>query len=95
VRLTATWLNDSKIISSVVSFFSSNYVMRWADFMPDTPLLYAPMFDARAVAYPSLQNLRDYLSWRQADSTKLPLQILAPMLLGCYIRFRHSAKLRT
>lgn len=26
-----------------------------------------PTFDARAICYPSVQNLRDYLSWRQAD----------------------------
>ncbi|OAA62053.1 tRNAHis guanylyltransferase, eukarya [Niveomyces insectorum RCEF 264] len=29
------------------------------------PLL--PTFDGRAVCYPSVQNLRDYLSWRQVD----------------------------
>ena len=28
---------------------------------------YPPTFDARVVLYPSEQNLRDYLSWRQAD----------------------------
>ena len=26
------------------------------------------MFDARAVLYPALRTLRDYLSWRQADT---------------------------
>jgi tRNA(His) guanylyltransferase len=26
------------------------------------------MFDARAVLYPSDRTLRDYLSWRQADT---------------------------
>jgi hypothetical protein len=30
-------------------------------------LKYAPQFDARVVAYPTLRNIRDYLSWRQAD----------------------------
>lgn len=30
-------------------------------------LTYLPTFDARCVAYPSDQNLRDYISWRQAD----------------------------
>ncbi|XP_023159326.1 probable tRNA(His) guanylyltransferase, partial [Ceratitis capitata] len=30
-------------------------------------LLYPPCFDGRIVLYPSDQNLRDYLSWRQAD----------------------------
>ena len=32
-----------------------------------TPLKYAPQFDARVVCYPTLRNIRDYLSWRQAD----------------------------
>lgn len=26
-----------------------------------------PSFDGRAVCYPSVQNLRDYMSWRQVD----------------------------
>jgi tRNA(His) guanylyltransferase len=28
-----------------------------------------PTFDGRAVCYPSWENLRDYLSWRQVDCT--------------------------
>jgi Thg1 C terminal domain len=36
--------------------------------MPDTPLQTTPMFDARAVLYPSDKGLRDYLAWRQADT---------------------------
>ncbi|KAJ1980210.1 tRNA-His guanylyltransferase [Dimargaris verticillata] len=32
-----------------------------------SPLKYPPSFDSRVVCYPSYQNLRDYLSWRQAD----------------------------
>lgn len=27
-----------------------------------------PTFDGRAVLYPSVENLRDYLSWRQVDA---------------------------
>lgn len=30
-------------------------------------LQYPPTFDCRLVCYPSEKNLRDYLSWRQAD----------------------------
>ena len=30
-------------------------------------LNHLPTFDARCIAYPSNRNLRDYLSWRQAD----------------------------
>ena len=34
---------------------------------PTQELLYPPMFDGRVVLYPSEKNLRDYMSWRQAD----------------------------
>lgn len=36
--------------------------------MQDQPLLYSPVFDGRAVCYPNLAVLRDYLAWRQADA---------------------------
>jgi tRNA(His) guanylyltransferase len=36
--------------------------------MGDQPLLYTPVFDGRAVCYPNFAVLRDYLSWRQADT---------------------------
>lgn len=32
-------------------------------------MIYPPSFDSRAVLYPSPQQVRDYFSWRQADST--------------------------
>lgn len=57
----------SKIMSNVNSLFTSAYVMNWEKFMPETKLLYPPCFDARIVLYPTDTNLRDYLSWRQAD----------------------------
>ncbi|XP_034474168.1 probable tRNA(His) guanylyltransferase [Drosophila innubila] len=56
----------SKLLTYVTSLFSSSYVMNWAKWM-DRPLKYAPCFDGRTVLYPSDENLRDYLSWRQAD----------------------------
>eukprot|EP01147_Barroeca_monosierra_P006592 gene6592-7531_t len=51
---------------------SSAYVLRWPGIMKDengeiTPLQSVPHFDGRVVCYPTVQNLRDYLSWRQAD----------------------------
>lgn len=55
-------------MSLVTSCFTGTYVRRWAAHFPDTPLAATPMFDARAVLYPSDQTLRDYLSWRQADT---------------------------
>lgn len=58
----------SKIISLVTSCFSVNYVRMWSSFFPDTALEKNPLFDGRVVLYPNLQSLRDYLSWRQADT---------------------------
>lgn len=61
---------QSKLLTYVVSQFTSTYVMNWSKWFPaatDT-LQYAPTFDARVVLYPTDENLRDYLSWRQADT---------------------------
>lgn len=58
----------SKLISTFVSCFTGNYVQLWPEFLKDQPLLYTPVFDGRAVCYPNLAVLRDYLSWRQADT---------------------------
>ncbi|KAK0384114.1 hypothetical protein NLU13_8203 [Sarocladium strictum] len=58
----------SKLVSTVVSTFTANYVHQWSTYFPDTPLTSPlPTFDGRAVCYPSIQNLRDYMSWRQVD----------------------------
>lgn len=58
---------DSKLMTHVASQFSSSYVFYWKEFFGEQPLLYPPSFDGRVVLYPSNRNLRDYLSWRQAD----------------------------
>lgn len=58
---------EAKILTYVNSLFTSSYVFNWAKFFADKPLRYPPCFDARIVLYPSDENLRDYLSWRQAD----------------------------
>ncbi|XP_017978885.1 PREDICTED: tRNA(His) guanylyltransferase 1 isoform X1 [Theobroma cacao] len=57
----------SEIVSAIVSFFSSMYVMKWKDVFPMKELKYPPSFDGRAVCYPSAEILRDYLAWRQVD----------------------------
>jgi len=57
---------SAKLLTYVTSLFSSSYVMQWSKWM-NLPLAYAPCFDGRVVLYPSEQNLKDYLSWRQAD----------------------------
>ncbi|XP_055345819.1 probable tRNA(His) guanylyltransferase [Paramacrobiotus metropolitanus] len=58
---------ESKILSTVLSLFTSRFVFHWPEFFPTIPLQYPPSFDARIVLYPSRRILRDYLSWRQAD----------------------------
>ncbi|BES89266.1 unnamed protein product [Nesidiocoris tenuis] len=56
-----------KLSSLVTSLFSSSYVFHWNDHFPDTKLRYPPAFDSRIVLYPTDENMKDYLSWRQAD----------------------------
>ncbi|KAL2370885.1 Glucose-responsive transcription factor [Blastomyces gilchristii] len=59
----------SKLVTTIVSTFTAHYIFNWPSFFPTTPLEpgFLPSFDGRAVQYPSVQNLRDYMSWRQAD----------------------------
>ncbi|KAM5440849.1 tRNA-His guanylyltransferase [Microsporum ferrugineum] len=60
---------SSKLVSTIVSTFTAHYAFKWISFFPDTPLepTFLPTFDGRAVQYPSVKNLRDYMSWRQVD----------------------------
>ncbi|PMD61776.1 tRNAHis guanylyltransferas-like protein Thg1, partial [Hyaloscypha bicolor E] len=59
---------SSKLVTTIVSIFTAYYVHLWSSFFPETPLSPPlPSFDGRAVQYPSMQNLRDYMSWRQVD----------------------------
>ncbi|QSZ29538.1 hypothetical protein DSL72_004053 [Monilinia vaccinii-corymbosi] len=61
---------SSKLVTTIVSTFTAYYVHLWSTFFPDPEMqLTAPLpsFDGRAVQYPSVQNLRDYMSWRQVD----------------------------
>ena len=59
----------SKLVSTIVSTFTAVYIHLWSRFLPEIELVstFLPTFDGRAVCYPSLGNLRDYLSWRQVD----------------------------
>lgn len=64
----------AKLVSTVVSTFTAAYVALWGRYFADAgavPLSMEmlPTFDGRAVCYPSWENLRDYLSWRQVDCT--------------------------
>jgi len=61
-----------KILSSLVSCFSSAYVFYWQKYFgPTNPLKMIPTFDARIVLYPTYENFKDYFSWRQADTLKI------------------------
>ena len=59
---------SAKLISVVVSAFTASFVQSWSAFFPHQPLKSLPIFDARTVCYPTDAILRDYLSWRQADT---------------------------
>ncbi|CAE6431076.1 unnamed protein product [Rhizoctonia solani] len=59
---------QSKIVSMLTSLFTSAYVFNWKTYFPDTELRYPPSFDGRVVVYPGKQEIRDYFSWRQADT---------------------------
>ncbi|KAK0494071.1 Thg1 C terminal domain-containing protein [Armillaria luteobubalina] len=59
---------QSKIVSTLTSYFTSCYVLYWPTFLPDTPLRYPPSFDGRIVLYPGEKEIRDYFAWRQADT---------------------------
>lgn len=57
----------AKILTNVNSLFTSSFVFNWSQWFGDEKLVYPPCFDARIVLYPTDENLKDYLSWRQAD----------------------------
>lgn len=58
----------SKLMTNVVSLFSSAFVFNWKSCFGETPLHYPPSFDGRVILYPTDKTLRDYLSWRQVDT---------------------------
>nr|CAG4648802.1 EOG090X0AR4 [Polyphemus pediculus] len=58
---------ESKLSTYVTSLFTSAFVFHWNKYFASERPQYPPVFDGRVVLYPSDQNLRDYLSWRQAD----------------------------
>lgn len=55
-----------KILSVIVSSFTSAYVFYWSEYF-DIPLQYPPCFDGRVISYPTEEILIDYFRWRQAD----------------------------
>lgn len=60
---------EDKILSCVLSLFSSAFVFHYHNHFPvDKPLKSIPSFDARIVLYPGIEDLKAYLSWRQVDT---------------------------
>lgn len=59
---------QSKLVTHVVSLFTSAYLFFWASYFPEKKLQYPPSFDGRLVVYPGEKEVRDYFAWRQADS---------------------------
>jgi len=61
---------ETKIATTFASFFTGAFVMNWSTFFPGNPLTMVPHFDGRAMGYPTLDILKDYLAWRQVDCHK-------------------------
>ncbi|KAH7646939.1 hypothetical protein FG379_002630 [Cryptosporidium bovis] len=67
-RRTDLWgRRANKILTHVVSLFTSSFVMFWGNYFPKKKLKYPPTFDGRVVVYPTDEDIRTYLSWRQVD----------------------------
>ena len=72
---------EDKILSCVLSLFTSAYVFKFGEFfkepvkegeeekseIPMARPLRIPSFDGRVVLYPSFEDLKAYMSWRQVD----------------------------
>ncbi|RMD45065.1 hypothetical protein DV735_g199, partial [Chaetothyriales sp. CBS 134920] len=56
-----------KLVSTVVSTFTAAYVALFDQIQKNIDLAFLPTFDSRAILYPSVSTLRDYLAWRQVD----------------------------
>ncbi|KAK3134983.1 hypothetical protein QOZ80_5BG0413220 [Eleusine coracana subsp. coracana] len=58
---------ESLIVSSCSSYFTSLYMEKWKKFFPHKELVPPPRFEAEALCYPKLKILCEYLSSRQAE----------------------------
>ena len=58
---------SEKILTNILSTFTSSYVYYWDKIFKNIKLQYPPTFDARIILYPSFQNIKDYLCWRVTD----------------------------
>lgn len=58
---------EEKILSVMVSTFTSAFNFYWPLYFPEQKLKSLVSFDARVVLYPDEKSLKDYFSWRQVD----------------------------
>ena len=58
---------EDKILSCLISLFSSSYALNFSQYFGNQKPLKTPSFDGRIVLYPSIEDLQAYLSWRQVD----------------------------
>jgi tRNA(His) guanylyltransferase len=65
-RKSATLFNrrEDKILSCLISLFSSSYALNFNLYFENQKPLKTPSFDGRIILYPSLEDLKAYLSWR-------------------------------
>ncbi|VTZ67818.1 tRNAHis guanylyltransferase, putative [Plasmodium chabaudi chabaudi] len=67
-KSTKLWnRRHDKILTNVVSYFTSSFIFNWKKYFPNKELVYPPSFDARIIVYPTKDEIKDYFSWRQAD----------------------------
>ncbi|CXI20299.1 tRNAHis guanylyltransferase, putative [Plasmodium berghei] len=67
-KSTKLWnRRHDKILTNVVSYFTSSFTFNWKKYFPNKELIYLPSFDARIIVYPTESEIKDYFSWRQAD----------------------------
>lgn len=59
--------HGSKISAYISSAFTASFVYYWKDYFDEVSMKTPPVFDANLQLYPSVRDLRDYLSWRQSD----------------------------
>ena len=57
-----------KIVTTVVSIFTANYIFKWNKYFKERALIYPPSFDGRGILYPTFSHIQDYLRWRQVDT---------------------------
>ncbi|GAB2303299.1 tRNA-His guanylyltransferase [Dionaea muscipula] len=58
---------SSKILSLIVSFFTSLFVAKWKEFFPHKELRYPPTFRGKVIPCASVEVLQHYLAWRQHE----------------------------